>query len=140
MLKSRPKTWAIFALVCVATYLISFVVAPWVVSGITKLFEIDHYESQIKQEQQATEPDSTNPSDGEENSEKNDIQNVTSKMIDIVSSVAQYVGIMVTVFGIFNFILAFKDEDSERTSRGIMLMVMGAAMIGMKAVVGAVMK
>lgn len=127
MLRERPKTWAIFALICIATYFLSFVVAPWAITGITRFGEISNYESSIKAEEQPSQE--TTPSD-EETKNDEDVNQLFSKMVGVLCYVSRYLGIVIIVSGIFQFILAFTSDDSERTSRGVMTMVVGAALVG----------
>lgn len=138
MLRNRPKTWAMFAVVCIAAYLISFIAAPWIFTGISKLSEISDYESTITEEQvqQETEPTTDTEKENTENAENEALFN---NIVKIISHAAKYVGIVVSISGIFQFILAFMHEDVERRARSITTIVMGAMLVGSSALFSNIM-
>ena len=57
---------------------------------------------------------------------------VVGEMLDIMLSVTTYLSMIIMTFGIFNFVLAFKDEDADRKARAVMLLVTGAVMCALK--------
>lgn len=126
MLRERPKTWAIFAAICLVTYFLSFVVAPWAITGITRFGEISNYESSIQEEKQ---PQETAPSD-EETKKNEDATKMFSNMLEVVCNISKYLGIVIVVYGIFQFVLAFSRDDSEAVSRGLSVLVVGAILLG----------
>lgn len=65
-----------------------------------------------------------------------DTGQVIGGILDVIFKIALYVGIVITVIGVFSFILAFKDDNAEQQSRGIRLAVVGAALMGLKVLVG----
>ena len=63
---------------------------------------------------------------------------VVGEMLDIMLSVTTYLSMIIMTFGIFNFVLAFKDEDADRKARAVMLLVTGAVMCALKPLMNAV--
>ena len=124
MLKERPKTWAIFAVVCLSAYLVAFVVAPWAFTGITKLNLISKYESTLTEDI----PQSTEPSD--EESKVDAASDIANNALNVLSKMATYIGITIVVFGIFQFVLAFSQDDSDRVSAAIRILIIGAMLCG----------
>lgn len=57
---------------------------------------------------------------------------IIDKILDIVYQIFGYVGIVLTLWGVGQLILAFKNEDADSKSRAIMCIVAGAALIGIK--------
>lgn len=57
------------------------------------------------------------------------------KMVDIVCQIAFYVGAIIIVGGIFNWVLAQKDENADGQSRAIKFIVCGFALVGLKILV-----
>ena len=57
---------------------------------------------------------------------------VVGEMLDVMLSVTTYLSMIIMTFGIFNFVLAFKDEDADRKARAVMLLVTGAVMCALK--------
>lgn len=53
-------------------------------------------------------------------------------IIDQLCTVAQYIGAGLTVWGVFQLILAFKDEDSGNKSRAMLLCGCGIVLCGLK--------
>lgn len=64
-----------------------------------------------------------------------DTKTVVGGILDVVFQVAMYMGFIIAAAGIFTFIMAFKDDNAEAQSRGARLAVVGAILIGLKAVV-----
>lgn len=60
-------------------------------------------------------------------------EKVVGGIIGLVLEIAKYTGYAVVAIGVFNVILAFKDENSEAQSRGIKMCIVGVALIGMRA-------
>ena len=51
-------------------------------------------------------------------------------VMEILSTASLYVGIIISLWGIFQIILAMRREDSEGISKQIMTIVVGAVLIG----------
>lgn len=51
-------------------------------------------------------------------------------VVDIVTTAATYVGAIISIWGIFQIIMAMRREDSEAISKQIMTVVVGAVLIG----------
>lgn len=60
---------------------------------------------------------------------------VVGGILDVVFQVAMYMGFIIAGTGVFTFIMAFKDDNAESQSRGARLAVVGAILIGLKAIV-----
>lgn len=59
-------------------------------------------------------------------------ESVVGGIIGLILEIAKYTGIAIVAVGVFNLILAFKDENSEAQSRGIKMTLVGVALIGMR--------
>ena len=59
-----------------------------------------------------------------------------SSMVNIVCNIAFYVGAIIIVSGIFNWVLAQKDENADGQSRAIKFIVCGFALVSLKVIVG----
>ena len=51
-------------------------------------------------------------------------------MLEVVCNISKYLGIVIVVYGVFQFVLAFARDDSEAVSRGITVLVVGALLLG----------
>lgn len=60
---------------------------------------------------------------------------VVEKIIDIVLKIFRYIGVLLAVWAVGQLVLAFKNEDADSKSRAMMMLVVGAALIGIKALV-----
>lgn len=60
---------------------------------------------------------------------------VVGGILDVVFKVAMYMGFIIAAAGVFTFIMAFKDDNAESQSRGARLAVVGAILIGLRAIV-----
>ena len=58
-----------------------------------------------------------------------------NQMVDIVCNIAFYVGAIIIVGGIFNWVLAQKDENADGQSRSIKFIVCGFALTSLKFIV-----
>ena len=64
-----------------------------------------------------------------------DTDKLVGGILDVVFQVAMYMGFVIAAAGVFTFIMAFKDDNAESQSRGARLAVVGAILIGLKAIV-----
>lgn len=62
-------------------------------------------------------------------------ESVIGGILDVIFKIALYIGIVLAVIGVVQFILAFKDDNAEQQSRGIRLAVIGTALIGVKVLI-----
>ncbi len=62
-----------------------------------------------------------------------------NKMVDIICTIAFYVGAIIIVGGIFNWILSQKDENADGQSRAIKFIVCGVALVALKTLVAPVL-
>ena len=127
MIKHRSKIWALFLLVCIIAQLVTSVVGSAVISSVQQA--IVEYETK-QAEMQATEPTQT-----ENESEESDDSKILGNIIAVISNVTQYLGIIIVVYGVFGFVLAFKNEDAEANSRSIKMIVIGGALVGSKFII-----
>lgn len=136
MLQTRPKTWAIFAAICMVMYLVSFVLCPTVISFFAKTAELQNYRNQLKEEQSQQSTQTTEPIvDGDENAEESeDVTKAFNKMVETISYLGRYLGIVVCVYGIFRFVLAFSRDDPEAISSAVPMMIVGALLVGFSAI------
>lgn len=61
-----------------------------------------------------------------------DLDSMMGGIIDIIIKLAMYVGIALAAGGVFSWLLAYKDENSDNQARGIRLVVIGGALIGLR--------
>lgn len=62
-----------------------------------------------------------------------DMDTVFGNMADIIIKIAFYVGAMVVIGGIFQMVLAYKDDNADGQTRAIRLIVVGVALIGFES-------
>jgi heme A synthase len=140
MYRKRIGIWIIFVAICMVSQLIIPTIPHAIIS--VKQWSLDQkIEAVIKENEVIkTEPvvDVTNtpdatetPTDGEANQEQ--LSDMTTTMIKIITSVARYVGILVVVYGIFMVVLGFRDDNAEAISRAISALVVGAVLLGFSA-------
>lgn len=63
-------------------------------------------------------------------------ENVIGGILDVIFKIAFYIGIVLAVIGVVQFILAFKDDNAEQQARGVRLAIIGTALIGIKVLIG----
>ena len=127
LFKDRYKVWAILMAVCILAQLVFHVVGPLAINGIQSLVESYEQRQEELEQEQATAP-------SKPTTEENESTETISAVMNILCRTAQYVGIIILVFGVFNVMLAFMHEDAERTSHGVQYMVIGAAMVGLSII------
>jgi hypothetical protein len=57
---------------------------------------------------------------------------VMEKVLEVISSAALYVGIVICLWGAFQVIMALRREDSEGVSKQIITIVVGGVLIGFR--------
>lgn len=62
------------------------------------------------------------------------LNGVMTIVINIVSTAALYIGIVIVLWGVFQIILAFRREDSEGISKQITTVVVGGVLVGFGAI------
>lgn len=62
-------------------------------------------------------------------------EQVMNGVINIIFEVAKYVGIVLAVSGIFQLILAYKDDNADGQSRAVRLVVVALVLLGLKTLV-----
>lgn len=60
------------------------------------------------------------------------MKEIFNSMLDIIYEIAFYVGAVICVMGIFNWVLAMKDENADGQSRAIKFVVIGIALVALK--------
>ncbi len=61
-----------------------------------------------------------------------DIDTLFGGVVDIICQIAMYMGGFLVIAGAISLILAYKDENSEQQTRAVRLIVVGAALMGLK--------
>ena len=61
-----------------------------------------------------------------------DIDTLFGGITDIICQIAMYMGGFLVIAGSVSLILAYKDENSEQQTRAVRLIVVGAALMGLK--------
>lgn len=62
---------------------------------------------------------------------------VVGGILDVIFQIMMYLGIVLAVLGVGQFLYAYKDQNSEAQGNGIRLALIGAALIGLKALIKA---
>lgn len=62
-----------------------------------------------------------------------DLDQLLGGIVSIILRIAMYVGIILAVGGVFSLLLAYKDDNSDAQAKAIRVIVVGGALIGMRA-------
>ena len=63
-----------------------------------------------------------------------DMDTLFGNMAEIIIKIAFYVGAIVAISGIFQLVLAYKDDNSDGQTRAVRLVVVGAVLIGFRSI------
>lgn len=55
-----------------------------------------------------------------------------TSIIGIVLTLARYIGIVLVVTGVFQLVMAYKDDNADSKTRGVQLAIVGVILIGLK--------
>lgn len=132
MFKDRYKLWAWVLAICLASQLVFHVVGPWAINGIQNLVEQRQEQIEQEKQEQATAP--SEPLTEEEKEKEEQLSAYFGELIEILSTLSMYLGMVIVVFGVFNVVLAFTQDDSERVSRSVSTLVIGSLLIGMHVI------
>ena len=69
--------------------------------------------------------------DGSEQGDK-----VISKLVDVMTTIGTYVGMGLIVFGAYEIIMSFLQQQPEAKTKGILMAVCGAVMMGIGGFIG----
>lgn len=61
-----------------------------------------------------------------------------SKVIGVLLTISKYVGIALVIYGIYEVVMSFMQNQPEAKTKGIVMALSGAVMIGLKSIVMAV--
>jgi len=61
------------------------------------------------------------------------MQTIMMQMLDIIYTIARFIGIAILVYGVVSWILAMKDENADGQTRAIKYVVVGVALIAVKS-------
>ena len=61
-----------------------------------------------------------------------DLDTLIGGIVDIIIKMASYVGMVLVIGGIFQLILAYKDDNADSQSRAIRNIVVGASLMGLR--------
>lgn len=64
-----------------------------------------------------------------------DITDILQTMIDIIGTIFQAVGVILTIYAVGQLILAFKNEDANAKSNASTLIVVGIVLIALPAII-----
>jgi len=64
---------------------------------------------------------------------ENQMQAIMMQMLDIIYTIARFIGIAILVYGVVSWILAMKDENADGQTRAIKYVVVGVALIAVKS-------
>ena len=59
---------------------------------------------------------------------------MVGEVLELLLTMTTYLSMIIIVFGVMQFVLAFKDEDADRKARGVMLLVTGSVMCALKPI------
>lgn len=65
--------------------------------------------------------------------ENTDPEAMIMSIITLILTIARWVGVVLLVWGIFQMVMAFKDENAEGKSRSMLLIGSSIALIGLKS-------
>ena len=66
--------------------------------------------------------------------------NMMTNILGIVLTVFRYIGIFMTVWGVAMVVMAFRNEDAEGKTKGIMVAVAGIVLVTLKSILGFIFK
>ena len=128
MIRHRSKIWALFLFVCIIVQLVTSVIGPTVISSVKQA--IVEYETKYE-EMQATE----HTQEDKTEKEAENISETLAEFASISGYIFQCLGMIIASYGVFSFILAFRDEDVELLGRGVRMLVLGFALASFKFVI-----
>ena len=70
----------------------------------------------------------------------NNMNALFSSMVNIICDIAFYIGAIIVVSGIFNWVLAQKDENADGQSRAIKFIVVGFVLVSLKFIVSPIIR
>lgn len=59
-------------------------------------------------------------------------ETLITSIIGIVLTLARYIGIVLVVTGVFQLVMAYKDDNADSKTRGVQLAIVGVILIGLK--------
>jgi len=59
---------------------------------------------------------------------------IMGKIIGVLLTITQYVGVALIIYGVYEIVLSFMQNQPEAKTKGIVMALAGAAMSGMKAI------
>ena len=68
------------------------------------------------------------------------LDGVVTELLNFIFNLARVVGIVIAVNGVFNWVLANKDENADGQARGIKLVVCGLALVFLKSLANPIIK
>lgn len=68
----------------------------------------------------------------------NETEALVTSVIDIVLDMARYIGMVLVVTGVFQLVMAYKDDNADAKTRGIQLAICGIVLIGLKSILDGV--
>lgn len=135
--RKRIGVWIIFVVACLVLQMIVPLIPSVVINFkqtildrelqgiIEELHKVGEDETTTETINGSGETTDKNVRADEENAES-----VVGAILDIILMTSKYIGIVIVVFGVFSMVLGFKDEDAERMSSAVSMMVVGSALIG----------
>lgn len=75
---------------------------------------------------------------GLNNVNENKTNNMLGNVISLIAMLARVVGILLGVYGLYKLIVAFKDQDANGITQGVVLLAVGIILIMFKTIVAAV--
>lgn len=136
--RKRIGIWIIFVVACLVMQMIVPAI-PSVVVNI-KQASLDRKLNKIVQELQRVEEEmaetetivgeNIESADGSEMTDDKRLDSAFGAILSTIMTSAKYIGIVITVFGIFQMVLGFKEENAEQMSSSVSLLVVGVALVG----------
>ena len=123
MFKERYRLWIIVMAICLLAQFLVHTAVPGIITGLKNCAE----EYSQKQEQIATEKETADL----------DVETDTvfGKAVRIILTTGKFVGVLVLLFGVFNFVLGSIQENDELRYRGVSNMVIGSVLVALSTLV-----
>lgn len=64
-----------------------------------------------------------------------DADKMMGKIIGILLTISQYVGVALVIYGVYEVIMSFMQNQPEAKTKGIVMALAGAVMVGLKSII-----
>lgn len=140
MYKKRIGIWVLFVIACLIVQTLTPLIPSTIIN--IKQSQLDRELQSVIEELAKVEEEvvETGPIvdetivDGDETvtDQEAEATEMFGTMLSIIAHTAQYIGMLIVIYGIMSLMMGFMREDAEQTSRAITMTVTGAVLIGFK--------